>query len=56
MIISSENIYSVDFENAIAQHPAVAQCAVIVIPNDQWGDRFTPWSFPGVARRSRTSN
>lgn len=40
MIISGgENIYSVEVENAVAQHPAVAQCAVIGIPNEQWGEQ-----------------
>jgi long-chain acyl-CoA synthetase len=40
MIISGgENIYSVEVENAVAQHPAVAQCAVIGIPNDRWGEQ-----------------
>ena len=40
MIISGgENVYSVEVENAIAQHPAVAQCAVIGIPNEQWGEQ-----------------
>ena len=39
MIISGgENIYSAEVENCVAQHPAVAQCAVIGIPNDQWGE------------------
>jgi long-chain acyl-CoA synthetase len=40
MIISGgENVYSVEVENAIAQHPAVAQCAVIGIPSAQWGEQ-----------------
>jgi long-chain acyl-CoA synthetase len=40
MIISGgENVYSVEVENAIAQHPAVAQCAVIGVPNEQWGEQ-----------------
>jgi long-chain acyl-CoA synthetase len=40
MIISGgENVYSVEVENAISQHPAVAQCAVIGIPDDRWGER-----------------
>ncbi|MEI2733356.1 MAG: hypothetical protein V9G24_00125 [Rhodoblastus sp.] len=39
MIISGgENIYSAEVENCVAQHPAVAQCAVIGIPSDQWGE------------------
>ena len=37
MIISGgENIYSVEVENAIAQHPAVQSCAVIGIPHQEW--------------------
>jgi long-chain acyl-CoA synthetase len=40
MIISGgENIYSVEVENAVTQHPAVAQCAVIGIPNERWGEQ-----------------
>ncbi|CAG4886850.1 long-chain-fatty-acid--CoA ligase [Paraburkholderia saeva] len=39
MIVSGgENIYSAEVENAISSHPAVAQCAVIGIPNDRWGE------------------
>jgi long-chain acyl-CoA synthetase len=39
MIISGgENIYSTEVENAIAQHPGVAQCAVIGIPDERWGE------------------
>ncbi len=39
MIISGgENIYSVQVEEAIAQHPAVLETAVIGIPDDEWGE------------------
>jgi len=39
MIISGgENVYSTEVESAISQHPAVASCAVIGIPSDQWGE------------------
>jgi long-chain acyl-CoA synthetase len=39
MIISGgENIFSAEVENAVAQHPAVAACAVIGIPSEQWGE------------------
>ena len=37
MIISGgENIYSVEVENIISQHPAVQSCAFIGIPHDEW--------------------
>jgi acyl-CoA synthetase (AMP-forming)/AMP-acid ligase II len=40
MIISGgENIYSVEVERAISKHPAVAQCAVIGVPDPRWGER-----------------
>ena len=39
MIISGgENIYSVQVEEAINQHPAVLECAVFGIPDDEWGE------------------
>lgn len=40
MIVSGgENVYSVEVENAIYQHPSVAECAVIGIPSEQWGEQ-----------------
>ena len=39
MIVSGgENVYSVEVENALYQHPAVETCAVIGIPSDKWGE------------------
>lgn len=39
MIVSGgENVYSTEVENAIASHPDVAQCAVIGIPDEKWGE------------------
>jgi acyl-CoA synthetase (AMP-forming)/AMP-acid ligase II len=39
MIISGgENIYPAEVENAIFGHPAVAQVAVIGVPDDKWGE------------------
>ncbi len=39
MIISGgENVYSAEVENVIADHPSVAQCAVIGVPHEKWGE------------------
>lgn len=38
VITGGENVYSAEVENVLAQHPAVAQCAVIGIPSAQWGE------------------
>jgi len=40
MIVSGgENVYSTEVENALAGHPGVAACAVIGVPDPQWGER-----------------
>ncbi|MGY1810012.1 long-chain fatty acid--CoA ligase [Blastococcus sp. SYSU D00669] len=40
MIISGgENVYSVEVENVLGEHPSVATCAVIGVPDDTWGER-----------------
>jgi len=47
MIISGgENVYSMEVENAIAQHPSVSQCAVIGIPSEQWGETVHAFVIP----------
>ena len=39
MIVSGgENIYPAEVENALSSHPAVADCAVIGVPDDRWGE------------------
>ncbi len=40
MIVSGgENVYSAEVESAVHLHPAVAECAVIGVPDDTWGER-----------------
>ena len=40
MIISGgENVYSAEVEEALYAHPAVAECAVIGVPDATWGER-----------------
>jgi len=40
MIVSGgENIYSAEVENAITQLPQVSMCAVVGVPDEQWGER-----------------
>jgi fatty-acyl-CoA synthase len=34
-----ENISSVELEQALLSHPAVAEVAVIGVPDDRWGER-----------------
>jgi len=39
MIISGgENIYPAEIERVLWDHPAVAECAVIGVPDDRWGE------------------
>jgi fatty-acyl-CoA synthase/long-chain acyl-CoA synthetase len=39
MIISGGmNVYSTEVEGVIEEHESVAQCAVIGIPHDEWGE------------------
>lgn len=38
IITGGENVYSIEVENTLAQHPAVAQSAVIAVPDERWGE------------------
>ncbi|MNO39299.1 Long-chain-fatty-acid--CoA ligase [compost metagenome] len=38
IVTGGENVYSAEVENALSKHPAVAMCAVIGIPSEQWGE------------------
>jgi fatty-acyl-CoA synthase len=38
LISGGENIYPAEIENLLAAHPAVAECAVLGLPDAQWGE------------------
>jgi acyl-CoA synthetase (AMP-forming)/AMP-acid ligase II len=39
MIVSGgENVYPAEVENALMSHPDVADCAVIGVPSERWGE------------------
>ena len=52
MIVSGgENVYSAEVEDAIYLHPAVAECAVIGIPDEQWGEAVHAIVVPKAGAR-----
>ena len=38
IITGGENVYSTEVENALYQHPAVLEAAVIGVPDERWGE------------------
>jgi len=51
IVTGGENVYSIEVENALAQHPAVGQCAVIGIPNEEWGEHVHAVVVPRAGAR-----
>ena len=39
IITGGENVYSVEVENVLVDHPAVAEAAVFGVPDPRWGER-----------------
>ena len=47
MIVSGgENVYSVEVENVLARHPAVATCAVIGVPDERCKSLIGGYKIP----------
>jgi acyl-CoA synthetase (AMP-forming)/AMP-acid ligase II len=38
IIVAGEKVYPAEIENALTKHPAVAECAVIGVPDPRWGE------------------
>jgi len=38
IITGGENVYSPEVERVLAEHPAVAECAVVGVPHERWGE------------------
>jgi acyl-CoA synthetase (AMP-forming)/AMP-acid ligase II len=41
VITGGFNVYSTEVEQAVMRHPAVADCAVVGLPDEKWGERVT---------------
>jgi acyl-CoA synthetase (AMP-forming)/AMP-acid ligase II len=41
IITGGFNVYSAEVEQALMEHPAVRDCAVIGLPDEKWGERVT---------------
>jgi len=38
IVTGAENVYPAEVENALFGHPAIADAAVIGVPDDKWGE------------------
>src|SRR5213078_2522320 len=49
MIVSGgENVYPIEVEEALAQHPGVADVAVIGVPDEHWGETVMALVIPAA--------
>ncbi|MEL6713406.1 MAG: AMP-binding protein, partial [Planctomycetota bacterium] len=40
IITGGENVYSIEVENALYEHPAVLECAAFGVPSEEWGEEL----------------
>jgi acyl-CoA synthetase (AMP-forming)/AMP-acid ligase II len=40
IVTGGENVASVEVENVLLEHPAIFECAVIGIPDEEWGEKI----------------
>jgi acyl-CoA synthetase (AMP-forming)/AMP-acid ligase II len=41
IITGGFNVYSIEVEQALLEHPDIQDCAVVGLPDDKWGERIT---------------
>ena len=46
IITGGRNVYSVEIENALAGHRELADCAVVGVPNETWGESIVAFVVP----------
>ncbi|MGH3875473.1 MAG: fatty acid--CoA ligase [Actinophytocola sp.] len=46
IIIAGENVYPAEVENVIGRHPAVAESAVVGVPDERWGEAVYAFVVP----------
>ena len=46
IITGGFNVYPSDIEGVLAQHPQVAECAVVGVPSEQWGETPVAYVVP----------
>ena len=43
IVRGGENIYPIEIESVLAEHPAVSQCAVVGVPDEHWSEIVRAW-------------
>jgi acyl-CoA synthetase (AMP-forming)/AMP-acid ligase II len=51
IVTGGENVYSAEVEKVLAAHPAVDACAVIGVPDPEWGERVHAVVVPVAGRQ-----
>jgi len=46
IITGGENVYSLEVEDVLYAHPDIQECAVIGLPDDEWGERVAACVIP----------